>query len=160
MSVTAPESVIYSGHPSWRSMLDFHLAGLFGAAAGGVITRLASGNWGYGVAVFAAILALSLLVGLIRRVATRYTITDRRLHIRRGIFSRTEQHTTIDRIQNVETRQTLFERLLRIGTVDFDTAASDDSVFAFVGIATPKHVVAAVDRAQQIYRSTDPLDPA
>jgi uncharacterized membrane protein YdbT with pleckstrin-like domain len=160
MSATAPETTIYSGHPSWRSMLDFHLAGLFGALAGGAIARLASGNWGYAVAAFAAILAISLLIGLIRRISTTYTITDRRLHIRRGILSRTEQHTTIDRVQNVETHQTLFERVLRIGTVNFDTAATDDSDFAFVGIASPKVVVAAVDRAQQLTSRADPLDPA
>ncbi|MGD0385089.1 MAG: PH domain-containing protein [Solirubrobacteraceae bacterium] len=159
MSAAAPETVIYSGHPSWRSMLDFHLAGLFGALAGGAIARLVSSNWGYAVAAFAAILAISLLIGLIRRVSTRYTITDRRLHIRRGILSRTEQHTTIDRVQNVETHQSLFERLLRIGTVSFDTAGTDDSDFAFVGIASPRVVVAAVDRAQQSLPRTDPLSP-
>jgi uncharacterized membrane protein YdbT with pleckstrin-like domain len=160
MNATAPETVIYSGHPSWRSMLDFHLAGLFGALAGAAVARLISKNWGIAVAVFAAILALSLLVGLIRRVSTRYEITDRRVHIRRGILSRTEQHTTINRVQNVETRQTLFERVLQIGTVNFDTAATDDSDFAFLGIATPKQVVAAVDRAQQLTRGAEPFDPA
>jgi uncharacterized membrane protein YdbT with pleckstrin-like domain len=161
MDASAPETVIYSGHPSWRSMLDFHLAGLVAAVAAGAIARLASKNWGIAVAAFAAALALSLVIGLIRRVSTRYTITDRRLHIRRGILSRTEQHTTIDRVQNVETRQSLFERVLMIGTVDFDTAASDDSQFAFEGIASPKQVVAAVDRAQQgmTYNRADPLNP-
>jgi hypothetical protein len=95
MNASVPEAVIYSGHPSWRSMLDFHLAGLIAAAAGGAIARLATKNWGLAIAVFAGILALSVLIGFIRRVATHYTITDRRLHIRRGILSRTEQHTTI-----------------------------------------------------------------
>jgi uncharacterized membrane protein YdbT with pleckstrin-like domain len=70
------------------------------------------------------------------------------LYIRRGILSRKEQHTVIERVQNVETRQSLLERLLRVGTVDFDTAATDDSVFAFVGVSSPKRVVAAVDIAQ------------
>ena len=83
--------------------------------------------------MFAALLALSILVGFVRRVATHYTITDRRLHIRRGILSRTEQHTTIDRVQNVETHQTLLERVLRIGTVNFDTAATDESEFSLRG---------------------------
>ncbi len=157
MNASTTENVIYSGHPSWRSMLDFHLAGLLAAAAGGAIARLATKDWGLAIAVFAGILALSLVVGLIRRVSTHYTITDRRLHIRRGILSRTEQHTTIDRVQNVETHQTLLERILRIGSVDFDTAATDDSQFAFVGVATPKQVVAAVDRAQQVAGRVDPL---
>jgi uncharacterized membrane protein YdbT with pleckstrin-like domain len=149
MSTSSGETVLYSGHPSWRSMLDFHLAGLVVAAAGGAIARLATSNWGYAVAVFAGLLAISLLVGFVRRAATHYTITDRRLHIRRGILSRSEQHTTIDRVQDVETHQTLLERILRIGTVNFNTAATEESEFAFEGVAAPRAVVAAVDRAQQ-----------
>jgi uncharacterized membrane protein YdbT with pleckstrin-like domain len=145
---TGSETEIYSGHPSWRSMLDFHLAGLVIAAAGGAIARLATSKWGLAVAVFAAILALSLLIGFIRRLATHYTITDRRLHIRTGILSRTEQHTTIDRVQDVETHQTLLERVLGIGTVNFNTAATEESEFRFEGVASPRTVVAAVDRAQ------------
>jgi hypothetical protein len=35
-----------------------------------------------------------------------------------------------------------------VGTVDFDTAGTDDSEFRFVGIADPGDVVDAVDRAQ------------
>jgi uncharacterized membrane protein YdbT with pleckstrin-like domain len=129
-------------------MLDFHLAGLLAAAVAGVIGKLASG-WGIAVAAFAVVLALSILIGFFRRLSTRYLVTDRRLHIRRGILSRTEQHTTIDRVQNVSTHQSLLERLLRIGTVDFDTAATDGSDFKFEGVASPRAVVAAVDTAQQ-----------
>ena len=149
MRTSRSERVIYSGHPSWRSMLNFHLGGLLLAAAGGAIAKLIPESWGIAIAVFAAILALSIVVGFVRRLATRYVITDRRLHIRRGFFSRTEQHTTIDRVQNVETHQTLFERVLRIGTVNFDTAATDESDFKFEGVALPRQVVAAVDQAQR-----------
>jgi uncharacterized membrane protein YdbT with pleckstrin-like domain len=63
--------------------------------------------------------------------------------------------TRIDRVQNVNTEQTLRERLLRVGTVDFDTAGSDDSEFRFVGISEPATVVAAVDRAQASVRDPD-----
>lgn len=136
-------------------MLDFHLAGLLAAAVAGVVVRLASSDWGYAIAAFAAVLALSLLVGVARRASTRYMVTDRRLYIKRGILGRTEQHTTIDRVQNVETRQSLWERVLRLGTVDFDTAGTDDSQFAFEGIASPKLVVAAVDRAQELASRTE-----
>ena len=150
MNTSRSETVIYTGHPSWRSMLDFHLAGLVLAAAGGAIARLATSSWGIAVAIFAGLLALSILVGFVRRLATTYAITDRRLHIRRGILSRIEQHTTIDRVQNVETHQTLLERVLRIGRVDFDTAGTEESQFAFEGVASPRNVVAAVDRAQEV----------
>ena len=153
MSTPRTEISVYSGHPSWRSMIDFHLSGLVLAAGGGAIAKLATSGWGIAIGVFAAILALSVAVGYIRRVATHYTISDRRLHIRRGILSRTEQYATLDRVQNVETQQSLFERMLRIGTVDFDTAGTDDSEFKFEGVANPRTVVAAVYRAQEVAAS-------
>ena len=59
------------------------------------------------------------------------------------------QQTRIERVQNVNTDQTLLERLLRIGTVDFDTAGTDDSDFTFIGVGNPDAVVEAVDRAQR-----------
>ncbi len=129
-------------------MLTFHTAGLVVAVLLAVIAKLASG-WPAAVGAFLVVFAISVLVGSIRRFGVLYTITDRRLHIRRGLLSRNEQHTSIDRIQNVNTTQTLFERILRIGTIDFDTAGTDDAEFQFAGVASPRHVVAAVDRAQQ-----------
>jgi uncharacterized membrane protein YdbT with pleckstrin-like domain len=143
------ETVIYHGHPSWRSMLDFHLAGLVLAALGGVITKLVS-SWGIAAAVFAGILLISLIAGAVRRSATDYTITDRRLYIRRGLFSRSEQHTTIDRVQNVEVHQSFLERLLAIGTIAFDTAATDDSAVAVQGIARPRRVAADVNQVEDL----------
>jgi uncharacterized membrane protein YdbT with pleckstrin-like domain len=52
-------------------------------------------------------------------------------------------------VQNVNTSQGILERILQIGTVDFDTAGTTDSDFSFVGVAQPEKVVAAVDRAQR-----------
>jgi uncharacterized membrane protein YdbT with pleckstrin-like domain len=93
--------------------------------------------------------ALVILVGFIRRIATVYTITNQRLRIKRGILAKRVQQTRIDRVQNVNTAQSLRDRVLRVGTVDFDTAGTDDSEFRFVGIADPAAVVSAVDRAQR-----------
>jgi uncharacterized membrane protein YdbT with pleckstrin-like domain len=92
--------------------------------------------------------ALLVLVGFIRRIATVYTITNQRLRIKRGILSKKIQQTRIDRVQNVNTEQTVIDRLLRVGTVDFDTAGTDDSDFTFAGVSSPSRVVEAVDRAQ------------
>ena len=44
MSAAPAETIIYSGHPSWRSMLDFHLGGLLLAAVAAVIGKLAAGS--------------------------------------------------------------------------------------------------------------------
>ena len=78
------------------------------------------------------------MIGFVRRVATTYTITDRRLNIKRGIASREIQETRLERVQNVNYRQSVYQRLMQIGDVDFDTAATDDYNFVFVGVADPE----------------------
>ena len=90
-----------------------------------------------------------IVVGFLKRMGTTYLVSTQRLYIRRGVLSKREQQTRIDRVQNVNTHQSLRDRLLRVGTVDFDTAGTDDSEFRFVGIANPAEVVNAVDRAQR-----------
>ena len=102
-----------------------------------------------GVLVGVVLVALALVYGFIRRMATVYMVSTQRLYIRRGILSKRIQQTRIDRVQNVNTDQSLFDRILRVGKVDFDTAGTDDSDFIFAGISSPDRVIAAVDRAQR-----------
>ena len=126
----------------------FYFWGLVVVAVGGRHRALVGGA---GLAVVAGVVALALvvLVGLVKRLATRYVITSERLHIRRGILAKKTQETRIQRVQNVNTEQSFLQRILRVGTVDFDTAGTDDSEFRFVGVATPTRSCGAVDRAQR-----------
>jgi uncharacterized membrane protein YdbT with pleckstrin-like domain len=120
----------------------------------GVIVLLVTST-GLGVGVLAAGVALVVLAGFIKRMATVYTITNQRLRIKRGILAKKIQQTRIDRVQNVNTDQSVVERLLRVGTVDFDTAGTDDSDFTFAGVSGPSRVVEAVDRAQHAAASAE-----
>ena len=141
------EEIIFEGHPSWRSTLTFYIQGLIVILVIAAIGLLVSST-GVGAGILAGGAALVVLVGFIRRIATVYTITNQRLRIKRGILSKRIQQTRIDRVQNVNTDQSVLERLLRVGTVDFDTAGTDDSDFTFAGVSSPSRVVEAVDRAQ------------
>jgi uncharacterized membrane protein YdbT with pleckstrin-like domain len=140
------EEVVFEGHPSWRSTLGFYFVGLIGAAAIGVVVAVAV-SVGLGVAAGVALLALVIVVGLIKRWATDYMVSNQRLYIRHGILAKHVQQTRVDRIQNVNSDQSLGQRILRVGTVDFDTAGTDDADFKFVGIADPGRVARAVDVA-------------
>jgi uncharacterized membrane protein YdbT with pleckstrin-like domain len=140
------EKVIYEGHPSWRAILGFYLKGLLIAAIAGVIAKVAK-DTGTGVAVFAVIAGLTVLAGFVKRVATTYTITDQRLNIKRGIISRKVQETRLQRVQNVNFNQGVYQRVMQIGDVDFDTAGTADSDFTFAGVAQPEQVVQKVDSA-------------
>ena len=139
---------MFEGHPSWRALLSFYIGGILGAAVVGVIVALLA-SVAVGVVVGVALFAIVLVVGFVRRMTTTYMVSNQRLYIRRGLLSKSVQQTRVDRVQNINTEQRLRDRILRVGTVDFDTAGTDDSEFRFVGIANPGRVVAAVDHAQR-----------
>ena len=147
------EQVLYEGHPSWRSILGFYLKGILLTTAiclvVALVTSLGDGGADGGLVTIVALIgvALTILVGFVKRVATSYTITNRRLHIKRGIVSRTIQETRLERVQNVNYNQSVLQRVLQVGDVDFDTAAGDDYNFVFSGVAEPEGVVHMVDSA-------------
>lgn len=154
MDLSAGESIIYQGHPSWRATIGLYIKGvllcavLAGIAAG--VTQVADDevNVGLVIAVFLVAFLILLILGYLKRFATEYTITTRRLHIRRGILNRTTEETRVERIQNANTSQSFLQRMLKVGTVDFDVASDERAgLFKFVGVEDPQSVVRAVDRA-------------
>ena len=148
MDLHAGEQVVFEGHPSWRALLALYIGGIVVAVLIGAVVGLVASAW-IGVLVGAVLAGALLVYGFVKRMSTTYMVSTQRLYIRRGLLSKRMQQTRIDRVQNVNTAQSLRERLLRVGTVDFDTAGTDDSEFRFIGIADPSTVVAAVDRAQR-----------
>jgi len=155
MDLHADETIIFAGRPSWRSILGFYVVGLVAALVVGAIVLLAT-DTATGVGAFVGVMGVVAIVGFLKRISTSYTITSERLHIRRGLLSRAVQQTNLERVQNVNTSQSFFERILQVGTVDFDTAGTDDSEFSFAGVADPEEVVRAVDSAQRTARGNGP----
>jgi uncharacterized membrane protein YdbT with pleckstrin-like domain len=151
MDLHPGETVVYEGGPVWRSILGFYVVGILAALIIAVVVGLFTGS-GTAVVVWIAGVVVVVVAGLVKRIGTRYVITNQRLHIKRGILARRVQQTRIERVQNVNTSQSLLDRLLRVGSVDFDTAGTDDSDFVFSGVSRPDEVVAAVDRAQRELR--------
>ena len=151
LNLSPGERVIFQGHPSWRAILGFYLKGILVAALAGVVFKLFGASSGTVFLVVLAIVAVTVLAGFLKRVATTYTITDRRLNIRRGIVSREVQETRLERVQNVNYQQSIYQRLMQIGDVDFDTAAGDDYNFVFAGVADPDQVVHRVDQATGVH---------
>jgi uncharacterized membrane protein YdbT with pleckstrin-like domain len=144
---------MFEGHPSWRSIIGFYIKGLFlvliacfGVA---IVTGIAGDETDSGLVALVAVIGVAVVVlaGFIKRITVHYTITTRRLHIKRGIIAREIQETRLERVQNVNYNQSLMQRLLQVGDVDFDTAAGDDFNFVFAGVANPDEVVERVDRA-------------
>src|SRR6476619_2637458 len=129
LNLSPGEQVIFQGHPSWRAILGFYIKGILVAVVVGVIAKLFGAG---GATVFLIVLAI---IGL---------------NIKRGIVSREIQETRLERVQNVNYRQSVYQRVMQIGDVDFDTAATDDYNFVFIGVADPGDVVHQVDQATGI----------
>ncbi len=144
--------MLFEGHPSWRSIVDFYIKGLLATAVICFLVAIGTGvidERNDSLVVILAVIGVgvTVLVGFIKRVATSYTITNRRLHIKKGIVSRTIQETRLERVQNVNVTQGVIQRVFQIGDVDFDTAAGDDYNFIFAGVSEPQDVVEKVDEA-------------
>ncbi len=151
LNLSPGEQLIFQGHPSWRAILGFYLKGIAVAAVIGLVAKLFGAGSGTVFLVVLVVIGLTVLIGFVKRVATTYTITDRRLNIKRGIISREVQETRLERVQNVNYRQSVYQRVMQIGDVDFDTAATDDYNFVFAGVADPGDVVHQVDQATGVH---------
>ena len=151
------EQIVFEGHPSWRAILDFYIKG---AVATGILIALIilfgktigdGTNKGLVTVVLLAGVAITAVAGFLKRVSTRYTITNHRLHIKHGIVSREIQETRLTRVQDVHYSQSVLQRILGIGDVDFDTASNDPTDFVFAGVGDPGEVV------EQVHNATNPV---
>src|SRR5437773_7755244 len=73
------------------------------------------------------VVALALLwfiVVWIRWQSITYTLSDQRIMIQSGVFSRQEKIVPIDRVQDCSTRQSLIGRVLGYGRVEVDAAGA------------------------------------
>jgi putative membrane protein len=147
------ETVVWRGRPSWKALLLYYilwsLVSLVPAALWIVLQNAGTdvpATWFFGATLVG--LVVTYVGGWIKRATTRYTVTDRRITIRTGLASRSERSTHVDRVQNVHMRQGVFERILGIGNVDWDTAGTGEAEadFTFRGIDDPSHLVQLVDR--------------
>ncbi|MEA2411357.1 MAG: hypothetical protein QOC77_1918 [Thermoleophilaceae bacterium] len=154
MELHPGENIIYEGHPSWRSIVGFYLVGVLLVAAAAVIGALA-GQGGIGAGAAGVILVVVLIVGWLKRITTRYLITNRRLQIRRGLIAKHVEETRTERVVDVTVRQGVLDRILQIGAVDFDNASSQQGdLFRFAGVAQPERLVRAIDMVHEEARSS------
>jgi uncharacterized membrane protein YdbT with pleckstrin-like domain len=153
MDVLQGETLIWKGNPSWKGLLLYYVKWTLISLIPAAIWVLLDGAMDDppSSTIFFALTLLGLVFtyvgGYVLMKSTRYTITDRRIHIRTGVLSRREHSTQLTRVQNVNVTQPLFQRLLGIGDVDWDTAGTEEasSEFRFRAIDDPSAIVRIVD---------------
>ena len=144
------ERLIWRGHPSMRSSVSYFAKWGFLAivpiSIAGILklndrgTGIAYWKW---VVITLVLLAIIVAIDALRRALIDYVVTDHRIRIRRGVLSRKEQSAAIERVQNINTSQSLLDRMLGIGEIDFDTAGTESTQASleFSGVARPHELV-------------------
>ena len=126
-------------------------------AAAGVGVALVPGTWqpvgplvvaGIGLVLF----LWMVLAPWLRWWTTTYTITNRRLITRRGVFNKVGHDLPLNRVHEVSSDQSLLDRMLGCGTIHVATAAEDGTV-VLRDVPDAEHVHTEIS---QLLFGTDP----
>ena len=127
------EEDLWQGRASWKSIYPSLMLWLLITLAVVIGIGVISG-WKKYTLWSAEVCGVYLLYVLGRHVyrvwSVSYKLSTQRLFIRRGILTQTVDQTELMRVDDVKTRQTLIERMLRIGLVEvMSSDRSDTSLF-------------------------------
>lgn len=152
------EELVYSTRQHWTTLVsEFLLLCVVAVVAAGVIWVLPTDeDWGgtavwvvIGLAVLAA--AWLWLIPLLQWRSTVYVLTTKRLHKRSGFISKAGRSIPLARVNDVSFSASLWERLMRYGTLNVQSASEQGSM-------TLKHVPDPEMLKAQIYQAIDALN--
>ena len=127
------ETLVLVTRPHWR----FIIAGSVVAVVTIICWVLWVQLWGSWLGSSASIAqwigSLIALIVLLRYTArpifqwlfTRYYFTSKRVMVRSGVISRHASDIPVNKISNIEYRQSVLDRLLRAGTLEIDSSGGD-----------------------------------
>jgi len=134
------EQVVLHRHPHWKRLIAPVLALLVTTASAAFLAGLvARTGWDANTKkVVSAVIAgvWLLLVGwltlrpFLAWLTTHFVITDRRVMYRHGVLTRAGIDIPLARINSVEFRHGLFDRMVRTGTLIIESASQDPLQFA------------------------------
>lgn len=156
------EEVVWKGNPCWRGMLARYY--LKAWLVGLVLSALAYISYHYGqVEQPTFIVGLLVIwigiwgIGRLIQKTTSYEVTSVRVSTRYGILVRRGEEAYLRRVQNISVDQRLYERLLRVGVLNFDTAGErHQDMLRFWGISNPWAVQRKVTLSSDLEGWGDP----
>lgn len=143
--VAEGEQVVWSGRPSWRGRISIVAPGIVLTAAVVAVLVWADVSKTVTLIVGLVLLAVTVVWALLETIRWKYTITDRRVFVRHGLVSVNEQTARLERVQDLTLRQTLFDRLFGVGTLQIDTAGSEGGPLEFRALTEPTRVREILD---------------
>ncbi len=129
------EQVMLHKHPHWKMLVAPVLAFLLIVAVGAFVASLAAGqDWEFygwiAVGVIGGIGVVWLtLAPLLRWRTTHFVVTNRRVLVREGVLTRSGIDIPLNRVNSVQFRHTLVERMLGVGTLMIESASDEPLEF-------------------------------
>ncbi len=129
------EQVVLHKHPHWKMLVVPVLAFLLIVAAGAFLAALAAGqSWeSYVWTVVGVIGGIGVvwltLVPLLRWRTTHFVVTNRRVLVREGVLTRSGIDIPLNRVNSVQFRHSIVERMLGCGTLLVESASVEPLEF-------------------------------
>ena len=153
------EELVHATRQHWTEIItEFLLLALILIVAGVLWWLIPTGNdWGriadYVVAGVGVLAALWFwLIPLLRWRSIVYIVTTKRIYKRSGFLTKTEHSIPLVRVNDVSLRATLWERIMREGTLSSQSASEH-------GMLTLKHVPDPEGMKDCIYQALDVEQP-
>jgi uncharacterized membrane protein YdbT with pleckstrin-like domain len=100
------------------------------------------------IAASGAIAVYLILLGVYRRLAWRYLIDDHNIESYHGVLARRVHSIRVEDLRNINVNQTVMQRLLGVGDVEFSSAAGGAVEVVFFGVDDPMAVKVLAQRLQ------------
>ncbi|MDH3371305.1 MAG: PH domain-containing protein, partial [Gammaproteobacteria bacterium] len=98
--------------------------------------------------VCAGVFVYLIAVVIYRRYSWAYTIDSDTIESREGIIARKVKSIRIRDLRNINVNQTLFQRIVGLGDVEFSSAGGSGIEVTFLGVDDPLTVKALAQRMQ------------
>lgn len=129
------ERVVLHKHPHWKMLVMPVLAFLLTVALCAFLAALVpEASWRSWAWIVLAVLGVTgvvwlTLVPLLRWRTTHFVVTTKRVLVREGVLARSGIDIPIHRINSVQFRHTLIERILGCGTLSIESASDEPLEF-------------------------------
>lgn len=137
----------YTLRPAWRSQWFLMILAIILLLIPflPIIESLRAGeDWRFALDPSLAILGLPfvviLLIMIYRHCSWRFTVDGFSIESRHGIIAREVSSIRVEDVRSINVKQSLFQRLLFIGDIEFSSAASPEAEVVFKKISNPMHL--------------------
>ncbi|HEU4520640.1 MAG TPA: PH domain-containing protein, partial [Thermoanaerobaculia bacterium] len=143
------EETVWRGSPSWTLLIGRLIALIicaigipllfYALASAGNDPGLATLGWVITIPAV-LILGISFVMGLVVLRSTQYTITNQRILVEKGLFSKHVDEVDMRLIDDSQFSQSFLHRILGIGNVTVMSSDKNTPVFTLRGIGDPRSV--------------------